>query len=347
MQTSYQFISVYKQKIAALDRKLYASAPAPAPAPAAHSTGQNGQNGREAHAHARRPDANGQGGHVEYRKLLSRFRQFLAEEYKFYVRLLLRYRSQFGLHEVRSHLVRAEVIKEDAEETMAVSGPSTGAAQNGSDSDGLLRFPEEPETTMGVCDLAAGERELRLATFAKLLVCLGDLARYREQYSDKGGRPRAGQEEGPPKRTQRGGKKARNGNDIARARNYHRAQTIYEQARSLAPNDGNASHQLAILAAYQKDTFSCLLNYYRALCVRQPYDTASDNLNTVLKKALDQHRASKGKGNDDNVTNGVAKLRVDRLKEWVVVLHGIWYFDQDECVLIIHLPFFLNMNEIL
>ena len=189
MQTSYQFIAVYKQKIAALDRKLYAPAP---------QNSQNGQNGRD-----RRPDANGQGGHVEYRRLLSRFRQFLAEEYKFYVRLLLRYRSQFGLHEVRAHLVRAEVIAEDAEETMVGAAQSSNTNTNEAD---VLRFPEGPDNGgEGVSDLAAGERELRLATFAKLLVCLGDLARYREQYSDKGGRPRVGQEEGPPKRAQRGG----------------------------------------------------------------------------------------------------------------------------------------------
>ena len=110
--------------------------------------------------------------------------------------------------------------------------------------------------------------------------------------------------------------------------NYSRARVIYEQARLLLPNDGNASHQLAILSSYQKDSFRSLLHYYRALCVQHPYDTASDNLNTVLKKSLDQYRVSKANQGDDS--QAVQKIRVDRFLELVVVLHGLWYLDSDE-----------------
>ncbi|KAL5478360.1 hypothetical protein ACEPAI_2544 [Sanghuangporus weigelae] len=290
MQTSYQFISVYKQRLAVLDRKLFS--------PVAQSNKPGARQGP------------GEGGHVEYRKTLARFRQFLAEEERFYVHLLVRYQSQFDLTETKPALTRAEVLSPDQED-----GSSTDSGR------GL--FPEHADSS----PMRDDERQARLATFTKLLVCLGDISRYREQYNDGGGRPRAGHEEGPPRKSGRGGR--RDGFEaVARPRNYTRAKNIYEQARLLLPDDGNASHQLAILSSYQKDSFGSLLHYYRALCVRQPYDTASDNLNTVLKKALDQYRSSKGSTADD--PHAVQKVRVDRFLELVVVLHGLWYLDADE-----------------
>lgn len=293
MQTSYQFISVYKQRLAILDKKLFSSQSQPGKKAARHEPGE--------------------GGHVEYRKTLSRFRQFLAEEEKFYVQLLIRFESQFGLTEARSALVRAEIMTPEQEDM-----PPTDS--------GRSLFPEHVEIT----PMTTHERESRLATFTKILVCLGDIARYREQYNDGGGRPRAGHEEGQPRRAARGGRKGGH-ETVARPRNYNRARIIYEQARLLLPNDGNASHQLAILCSYQKDTFGSLLHYYRALCVRQPYDTASNNLDTVLGKALDQYSASKGaRGADD--TQAVQKVRNDKFLESVVVLHGLWYLDSDEYV---------------
>ncbi|KAI5120400.1 hypothetical protein M0805_000179 [Coniferiporia weirii] len=293
MQTSYHFIAAYKQRITVLDRKLFPSGPQ-------HQKSSSRQD-------------RGGGGHVEYRKLLSRFRQFLAEEEKFYIQLLIRFRSQSSLTEVQPALAKVEIVSAGSEDT-----PQSDSGRN--------VFPEQ----RAVPPKSSDEREARLATFTKLLVCLGDIARYREQFNEGGGRPRAGHEEGSPRKVGRGGK--RSGQEsLARPRNYSRAQTIYEQARLLVPSDGNASHQLAILSSYQKDTFGSLLHYYRALCVRQPYDTASDNLNTVLKKALDQYRAAK-RDNNRNVeeVQSVPKLRVDRFKEWIVVLHGLWYLDSSD-----------------
>ncbi|KAH8112248.1 hypothetical protein DFH11DRAFT_515324 [Phellopilus nigrolimitatus] len=293
MQTSYQFIAAYKQRITTLDRKLFS--------PAAQT-----QKSLSRHEH-------GGGGHVEYRKVLQRFRQFLAEEEKFYVQLLIRFRMQFDLTEASPALVKVEILSASSEDS-----PQPDSGRN--------IFPERRDTPPET----SHERVVRLAMFSKLLVCLGDIARYREQYNDGGGRPRAGHEEGSPKKPSRGGKRAGQ-ETLVRPRNYSRAQTIYEQACLLVPDDGNASHQLAILSSYQKDSFGSLLHYYRALCVRQPYDTASENLNTVLKKALDQFRAAK-RSSKSAPGDGrlVPKLRVDRFKEWVVVLHGLWFLDSDE-----------------
>lgn len=294
MQTSYQFISVYKQRIAVLDNKLFPSNP-------------------QAAIQKNHKDS---GGRVEYRKLLSRFRQFLAEEEKFFVRLLIRFRTQFGLDEVHPALVKANILTDDSDD----------AARNDTGRDG---FPDVGDAPL----LSNEERETQIAIFAKLLVCLGDIARYREQYNDGGGRPRAGHEEGAPKRSGRGGKKGNNQETRARPRNYGRAWSIYEQARLLVPNDGNAFHQLAILSSYQRDNFQSLFHYYRALCVRQPYDTASDNVITVLKKAMEQYRRERSKPENSSDESSSAPLsRVKRFKDWVVILHWFWYLGDDDCV---------------
>ena len=182
------------------------------------------------------------------------------------------------------------------------------------------------------------QRAGRFSILSKALVCLGDIARYRELYNESGGRPKAGQEEGtlvPLRGKAARAKRAGTGSDgpttmMARARNYERAQSCYEQARLLVPSEGNASHQLAILASYKKDAFGSLGHYYRAICVRQPYDTASENLGTVLSKALEQWRARarKEKGTKEGENSADIPLvpwkRGEILKEKVVVLHALW-----------------------
>lgn len=126
---------------------------------------------------------------------------------------------------------------------------------------------------------------------------------------------------------------------LPRLRNYDRAQSCYEQARLMLPHDGNPSHQLAILSSYQKDTLSSIMHYYRALCVRSPYETASENLGTVLHKALEQFK-TKGLLREaevqEELTTGTTippRLRVESFKEKVVVLHAQWCMNVDEYVL--------------
>ena len=85
MQTSYLFISSYKQHIGNLDRII-------------NRQQQNGGSG----------NSNNNGGHgpVEYRKLVQRFRQFLADEEKFWTKLVLRFRRSFALDEAHPALVK-------------------------------------------------------------------------------------------------------------------------------------------------------------------------------------------------------------------------------------------------
>ncbi|KAK0451838.1 hypothetical protein EV421DRAFT_2031552 [Armillaria borealis] len=290
MQTSYAIISVYKQRIAALDRILQTQ-------PQQH------------HQHGHGP--------VEYRKLVQRFRQFLAEEEKFWAQVVTRYQRSFALDEARPALLALEII------------PATGSVDNDAippNGRNHFQFPRG-DSIESVAPTTPEQRESRLSILSKALVCLGDIARYREQYNEGGGRGKIGHDEFPRRgRNRRGG--ASGGESLPRPRNYAKARHCYEQARLLVPHDGNPSHQLAILASYQKDSFESLAHYYRALCVRQPYDTAAENMGTVLTKALEQWKVRSKKEKDTGPPvdpSQVPKIVVvTALKEKVVILHALW-----------------------
>ncbi|KAG7442872.1 uncharacterized protein BT62DRAFT_982345 [Guyanagaster necrorhizus] len=290
MQTSYAIISVYKQRIAALDRIL-----------------QNQPQQLHQHGH----------GPVEYRKLVQRFRQFLAEEEKFWTQVVTRHQRSFQLDEAKPALVALEII------------PATGTADNDAappNGRNHFQFPRT-DPLESVAPTTPEQRESRLSILNKALVCLGDIARYREQYNEGGGRGKIGHDDFPRRgRNRRGG--ALGGEALPRPRNYSKAQHSYEQARLLVPDDGNASHQLAILASYQKDPFESLAHYYRALCVRQPYDTAAENMGTLLTKALEQWKVRSKKKKDTgppiDPSHVPMVIVVTAFKEKVVVLHALW-----------------------
>lgn len=288
MQTSYQFISDYKRRVSLLDQRIE------------EASNTNGPR-REGHITP----------HVEYRRVLDRFRQFLSGEEKFWVQLLLKYQRQFDLTEAVQALKALDLLTDQERTERTEPGRSI--------------FPESEEIT----PTPTSQKEGRLAIFTKLLVYLGDILRYKEQYNEAGGRPRAGHEGGPARRPARGGRRAGIPDSPARPRNYYRALGAYKQARLLSPDDGKASHQLAIIASYSRDSFTCLLQYYRALCIRQPYEPASQNIVKVLKKALDEYKEKK-ENRDENFEPSNPPQKIERLKDWIVILHALWNFDQDE-----------------
>jgi len=254
--------------------------------------------------------------------------------------LVVRFRRAFALAEAQPALTALGILPA-THEGLNDNTDVTEAAHN--NSRGHFLFPSE-DTTACLTPQTPAQREGRLAILSKALVCLGDIARYRELYNESGGRPKAGHEESVPLRKvvrgRRGGAAGQVHEVLGRARNYDKAQLCYEQARLLVPSEGNSSHQLAILASYKKDAFGSLVHYYRALCVRQPYDTASENLGTVLSKALEQWRvrARKEKGASKDAEKGgsvplVPRLRVEVFKEKVVVLHALWRLGVEKYVL--------------
>jgi len=298
MQTSYAFISEYKQRITRLDRII-----------------QQQQQNQPKH---------GPHGPVEYRKLLQRFRQFLADEERFWTQFVVQLQKTFVLEEAKPILKTLGIVVDDAEFVPDAEGPRRIRNNFFPQSDPMVSLvPTTPE-----------QRESRIAILGKALVYLGDIARYRELYNEAGGRPRAGHEDAPPS----GGKRTRNrrgggGFDMPRPRNYEKAKLCYEQAKLLVPHEGNPSHQLAILANYSKDPFLAIVHYYRALCLRQRFDAALDNLNTTLQKELEVQVKKKKEGATvPHEYAHVPKVMIDQFKDKVVLLHALWKLAREKCV---------------
>jgi hypothetical protein len=303
MQTSYALISIYKSRIAVLENAL-----------------------REAGTQRQQPRSQ-RPGPVEYRKLMQRFKQFLSTEEKFWTHLVVRIQRQFSLSEARSALATLSIIT-DTE--LGVDDLDTGKHDH-------FRFPPEPNENASSQPLTAAQRNNRRATLSKALVVLGDLARYREQYNEGSSRPRGGPE--------RGGRNARGRGshaDLPRAKTYDKARACYECARDLMPDEGNASHQLAILASYQKDTFESLVQYYKALCVRSAYDPAAENMGNVLSKFLEAwRRRRKGKqGRLPSEDLSGAKSNPPSFKDNVILLHALWRLSVEESVPLTPLTWF-------
>lgn len=298
MQTSYSLISSYKSRISSLDRQIQKAPPPP-------------NNNTPPHQ---------QTGPVAYRKLLHRFQKYLAEEERFWSQLIIRLQRLYALEEAQPALVSLGIL----------STAQDGNPIEPEESREAHQFPPE----QGLSDstpLTAAQRQVRLSILSKALTCLGDISRYKEQYNESGGRSRVGHDDmpAPAKRGRRrgpggGGHSADN---TPRPRNYTRAKKCYQQSRLLVPTEGNPSHQLAILATYEKDWFASIAHCYRALCVAQPYETASNNLSVVMNKVHDLWKR-KGGGESRAVTSeGPAKLRIDEMTEKFVVLHAIWRED--------------------
>lgn len=294
METSHACIAAYRTRIAALDKAITSRA-------ASKGSGANPTNGSNP-GKSKKHDS----GPVEHRKVVQRFRQFLAEEEKFWIAFILRFTRSFALDEARPHLEVLQLTRNADDPSLRKS-----------------TFPEEGHPIPP----PPNQREKKILMLVKALISLGDLARYREQYNERHGRPKAGSEDVLPRWATKATRKL--GENPPRPRNYSRALACYTQARLLFPDAGHASHQLAILYSYQTDTFGSILNYYRSLCVRIPFVMASENLQKTLTKTFETYRSEPHEPvKDDEPPRAI----VDHFKRDVVILHSMWKSNQVTCV---------------
>lgn len=91
----------------------------------------------------------------------------------------------------------------------------------------------------------------------RFLICLGDLARYRELY------------ERPDDQN----------------RNWSIAAAHYLEALTIWPDSGNPHNQLALLSTYVGDEFLALYHCIRSLAVKEPFPDARNNLMLLLEKS--------------------------------------------------------------
>lgn len=255
-------------------------------------------------------------GPVALRKLLGRFRSFLAAEEKYWRDMVVRTVKLYELNEAKPTLTALSLNATDPDDLILQS------EQNGDAEDS--NYLPEPITSPFITPSIQAQK---LAFVQRCLIQLGDLARYRELFNDKDGRPPAGKPQDHARH--RGGRKVGAGQGSApnlpppsRTRNFTRAFDLYNQARLLIPSEGNPSNQLAILSMYSDDVFSAVFHYYRALCVERPFPTSRNNLESALKKF--QSSAERDEGNDQGDKE---TIEVRGFKRAILELHHFWHND--------------------
>ncbi|XP_048331219.2 nonsense-mediated mRNA decay factor SMG7-like isoform X2 [Ziziphus jujuba] len=149
------------------------------------------------------------------------FKSFLSEATKFYQNLIVKVRKYYSLPE-ESLFYRKAGISSSVE-------------------------PKTLQTCQFLCH--------------RFLVCLGDLARYREQH------------EKPDNRDH----------------NWSVAATHYMEATLIWPDSGNPQNQLAVLATYVGDEFLALYHCIRSLAVKEPFPEAQNNLILLLERNRSSH----------------------------------------------------------
>ncbi|XP_008292448.1 telomerase-binding protein EST1A isoform X2 [Stegastes partitus] len=92
-----------------------------------------------------------------------------------------------------------------------------------------------------------------LISAQRCMICLGDVARYREQASDSA--------------------------------NYGKARSWYLKAQQIAPKNGRPYNQLALLAVYTKRKLDAVYYYMRSLAASNPILTAKESLMSLFEEA--------------------------------------------------------------
>ncbi|XVF27625.1 hypothetical protein REPUB_Repub14bG0124500 [Reevesia pubescens] len=149
-------------------------------------------------------------------KHIEGFKSFLLKATEFYKKLIAKIRSHYGLPE-ESSLYRRGGIAASVE-------------------------PTKLQKCHFLCH--------------RFLVCLGDLARYMEQF-DK---------------------------SSVQKHNWSVAATYYLEAAIIWPDSGNPQNQLAVLATYVGDEFLALYHCVRSLAVKEPFPDAWNNLILLFER---------------------------------------------------------------
>ncbi|CAC5371864.1 SMG6 [Mytilus coruscus] len=111
--------------------------------------------------------------------------------------------------------------------------------------------------------------KLALLSSQRNMICLGDIARYREQMNDSG------------------------------KVNYGRARNWYTKAQLLAPKNGRPYNQLAILALYTRRKLDAVYYYMRSLAASNPFLTARESLMSLFDEARKKAEAAEKKRSDE------------------------------------------------
>lgn len=242
---------------------------------------------------------------VQLRKVQAKFRSFLAAEESFWSGLALRLVRTHALTEAKGALVSLDITSPDP------NNPGNDISRDVLSPAGQNSDQSPPRISASPASPDHYDRKLKMVH--RVLIYLGDLARYREMYSEDPTRPKSTEDKRGGKR--KPGKVTAPSNPDAKGRDYSRAVACYEQARLMVPDDGNPSNQLAVLAVWSSDRFASAYHCYRAICVRDPFPTTRGSLESILDKTLENVR----KGTDNP-----RESAHDRFQDEVVLLHALW-----------------------
>ncbi|KAI8443033.1 hypothetical protein BY996DRAFT_4604629, partial [Phakopsora pachyrhizi] len=256
LDTSHSLINVYRQKLSSIDKLLAENRQA--------SKSSNRHRRGSAHQSSHPSDI----GPVARRKVLQKFRSFLGSEDDFWKYLINRLITQHPLDGVKRCLMALKIS--DSEPSLGIFSeespmgqPATLKKQHLSDEENCGELRNEGDSSRDFKKKNVLEGTLLLH---KSLICFGDLTRYRELYASPNQNP--------------------NNQAASNERDWSKTYECYNQARLLMPNNGNPSNQLAVLSSYIPDILSSAYHYFLALCVKNPFPTARQNLKMTFTKAL-------------------------------------------------------------
>lgn len=344
-ETTHRFVGLYRSKLSKLEAEMKGAASSnpsdngvsPSHGSKSSKTSSNKQSSEVSTGPKKKAQVQ------EYTRMAEALRQFLAKEEAFWKGLAERMAAVFRLEDAQPALEKAGIV---------VTGPRIPLGPKsvvGAESQptGLARLPSSPaELDPSVLQTVSLPRhkEKLLGVVHRILVYCGDLTRYKELYRDssKGqqaassnssatvGKHGNGSRGGNPKRPSTPSTVA---TSSSAGRDFSSSTACYEAAKLLIPSNGNPSNQLAVVATYQNDTLGAVYQYYRALCVKVPFETAKVNLGAALGKALSQWvKEGKDKEADGDTPGGGAvsehRRRQACLREFVV-LHALFFAQKD------------------
>ncbi|KAH8042247.1 hypothetical protein HPB51_021331 [Rhipicephalus microplus] len=130
---------------------------------------------------------------------------------------------------------------------------------------------------------------LVLISVQKIYICLGDLARYREQAMG--------------------------------TTNYGKARSWYLKAQQIAPKNGRPYNQLAILALYARRKLDAVYYYMRSLAASNPFLTARESLLALFDDARKKYDHLERKRLEEEGVNQQpsleSPLEEERLEIWI------------------------------
>ena len=139
-------------------------------------------------------------------------------------------------------------------------------------------------------------KEEILKSMHRCLLYMGDLARYKELYSEN------------------------------KRKEYSVAAKYYQRAATLIPASGNPQNQLAVLAIYSKIDIDAVYHYCRSILVGQPFSAAYDNLIILFDKNLKMHNDSNSNINDHNDRGEVGgQDKLNKLMKKFIRLHAMLF----------------------